>query len=143
MSAKKTVCLEDVAQELDMANDEIDIYYNTETGEFVYDSPYDMEEDKPDLEELADEKYIGLPSQYELNGYGMMRDFVEGVSDPHKQALLSVALEGKGAFRRFKDTLHRVDLTKEWYAFKAQALIEKAREWCEENEIPCEYKKTV
>ena len=49
--------------------------------------------------------------------------------------LLHVALEGRGAFRRFKDTLHRVGLTNEWYAFKRKAYIEIAREWCVENEI--------
>jgi hypothetical protein len=45
----------------------------------------------------------------------MMVSFVETVSDSHKNELLCVALEGAGAFRRFKDTLYRIDLTDEWY----------------------------
>jgi hypothetical protein len=34
-----------------------------------------------------------------------------------------------------ENTLYRVDLTDEWYAFKYKAHIEIARKWCEENGI--------
>ena len=66
----------------------------------------------------------------------MMVDFAETVSDVHKKDKLLIALQGKGAFRRFKDTLHYVELTDEWHAFKKQAYVEIARNWCEEMEIP-------
>jgi len=49
--------------------------------------------------------------------------------------LLCVALEGAGAFRRFKNTLHRVDLTEKWYAFRHKVYVEIVRRWCEENGI--------
>jgi hypothetical protein len=67
-----------------------------------------------------------------------MTDFAYNVTDPRANELLCIALEGKGAFRRFKDTLHRVDLADEWYAFKRSAYIVAVKRWCDRNEIPYE-----
>ena len=39
--------------------------------------------------------------------YQDMVDFVEGISDDRAGRRLARALHGKGAFRRFKDGLHR------------------------------------
>ena len=86
-------------------------------------------------EKFEDDIWIAAPSQRDIREYDIMADFTETVSDPRKNELLCVALEGRGAFRRFKDTLHRVDLADEWYTFKRKAYVEIAREWCEENGI--------
>jgi hypothetical protein len=43
------------------------------------------------------------------------------------------SIEGKGAFRRFKDALHRHGIEMNWYAYKDEAYKEIARDWCEEN----------
>ena len=61
----------------------------------------------------------------------MMERFTETVQDEHKREMLDVALKGRGAFRRFKDTLIRVNLQTEWYAIRDAAYAEVAREWCE------------
>ena len=140
MNDKVSVYLEDVAGEMEMINNESSTFFNTETGEFVFYSEH-YSDDAIDPDEFEEDKYVCLPSSFDINEYSIMRRFVEDVQDSHKQELLSVALEGKGAFRRFKDTLYRVDMTDEWYAFKKQAFIEIAREWCEENEIPYKVKK--
>jgi len=58
---------------------------------------------------LKDKAWVAVPPQQEFGEYHIMVDFVSTVSEPHKNELLCVALEGPGAFRRFKDTLHRVD----------------------------------
>ncbi|MCL2161823.1 MAG: UPF0158 family protein [Betaproteobacteria bacterium] len=137
---KVSVYLEDVAGEMEMINNESSIFYNMETGEFVFYSEHYSDE-AIDLDEFEEDKYVCLPSQFDIDEYSIMRKFVEDVEDARKQELLSVALEGKGAFRRFKDTLHRVDMTDKWYAYKTQAFIEIAREWCEENGIPYKDKK--
>jgi len=63
----------------------------------------------------------------------MMVEFAESVVDPRANELLCVALEGKGAFRRFKSVLRRVGIEDEWYAFKHKALVNLAKEWCERN----------
>ncbi|OQB12475.1 MAG: GTP pyrophosphokinase [Firmicutes bacterium ADurb.Bin193] len=136
----KFVYLEDVAEEMQMTNDESSIYYNTETGEFVYYSEY-YSDDDIDPVEFEEDKYISLPSQHDIGEYDMMEHFADNVRDNRKRELLLVALEGKGAFRRFKDTLDRVDLREEWYHHRDKAYIEVAREWCVKNEISYKMKK--
>ena len=124
------------ADEFEMISNEYRLFFNKETGEFDYyiNSMYSGTED--DAEKFIDDAWIAAPSQQDINEYKIMTDFADSVTDPRVNDLLSVALEGKGAFRRFKDTLQRVGLTDEWYAYKHDAYIDIAREWCEENDIP-------
>ena len=134
----KKLDLNKAAEEFEMIDSETYMYYNTETGEFDYYTEF-MLADLPgeiDTEKFEDDEWIAAPSQRDLNEYSIMEDFAENVSDSRANELLCVALEGKGAFRRFKDTLHRVNLTDEWYAFKHNAYVDIAREWCEDNDIP-------
>ena len=127
--------LNEAADRVQMASSELSMYYNTETGEFdFYSEDMDMD-DEVDTAKFEEAPWIPVPDRDTSERYHMMVEFVETVTDPHKNEILSVALEGKGAFRRFKDTLHRVNLIDEWYAFEHQAYVEIAREWCEENGI--------
>ena len=48
---------------------------------------------------------------------------------------LSRAIQGRGAFRRFKNELERCDRLVEWYVFEAQCYKELVLDWCQENEI--------
>lgn len=48
---------------------------------------------------------------------------------------LYCVIKGRGAFRRFKDALHRLNLTAEWYAYREAAVRQVAIDWCELNEI--------
>jgi len=130
----KKLSLKVAAGEFDMIDSEMSLFYNIETGEFDFYADF-MDLDEDELEKFEDDEWIAAPSQQDLGEYDIMVDFAETVSNPHKSELLCVALEGKGAFRRFKDTLQRVDLTDEWYAFKHKAFVKIAREWCEENGI--------
>jgi len=131
----KKLDLNAAADEFDMISDDMHLFYNTETGEFDFYADF-MESGDVDAEKFEEDCWIAAPSQRDIGEYDMMSDFADTVTDPRKNELLCVALEGKGAFRRFKDTLHRVGLTEQWYAFKHDAYVELAREWCEENEIP-------
>jgi hypothetical protein len=51
-----------------------------------------------------------------------------------QNALLNV-INGKGAFRRFKDKLIDIDMEKEWYAFREESMKQFVKEWCEESGI--------
>ena len=128
----KKVDLNDVAEEFQMISNDMSLFYNKETGEFEFYGDF-MDEEDP--EKYDDGSWVFTPSQDEIREYDMMVDFAETVSDPRKNELLCVALEGRGAFRRFKDTLPRVGLEEQWYAFKHKAYVEVAREWCEENNL--------
>ena len=132
--------LKKAASEFEAISDDHQLFYNIESGEFDFyiDPIYSGIED--DYERFEEDCWIRCPRQRDLREYDIMADFAATVGDPHVNELLSVALEGKGAFRRFKDTLHRVGLTDEWYAFKHKAYVEIVREWCEENGI--EYMET-
>jgi hypothetical protein len=66
-----------------------------------------------------------------------MEDFLAEVVVPKDSLLaekLSIALMGKGAFRRFKDVLHGVgeSWVQAWYQWKGDHLHEAMKQWFEE-----------
>jgi len=61
-----------------------------------------------------------------------MEDFIATVEDEHLAELLEVAINGRGAFRRFKDVLLRYPEERErWFRFKDERMQERACEWLE------------
>lgn len=96
-----------------------------------------------DLEELQDKKLddlddvISLPTQQERNDYGIMQDFIAQVDDQTAYEWLTNSIKGRGAFRMFRATLNRFDLTNEYYQFRDDAYEEIAINWC--NEYGIEY----
>ena len=103
----KKLDLNAVAEEFEMIDLETRLFFNKETGEFDFYNDY---MDSVDTEKFEDGAWIATLNQCDIAEYDMMVEFADTVTDTHKNDLLTVALEGKGAFRRFKDTLHRVDL---------------------------------
>jgi hypothetical protein len=74
-----------------------------------------------------------LPSSV---GYGDMEDFVARVRDPRARHLLERAINGRGAFRRFKDTLLEYpQLRRAWFAFHDARGERRAIEWLVEREL--------
>lgn len=130
----KKLDLNKAAEEFDMISSEMHLFYNIVTGEFAFYSDF-MDIDDVDAEKFEGDAWIAAPRQRELNEYSIMVNFAKTTANPCTNELLCVALEGRGAFRRFKDTLHRVGLVDKWYTFKHSAFVEIAKEWCEENGI--------
>ncbi len=63
-------------------------------------------------------------------GYRDMVDFANLVGDARARDLLVRALEGRGAFHRFKDTLFDFSLLREaWFAFHDRRMQRRAIEW--------------
>ena len=59
-----------------------------------------------------------------------MEMFIAAVEDQDKADRLSIAIVGRGAFRRFKDVLTRwPDLLDRWYAFTEDRQRGRARAW--------------
>ena len=59
-----------------------------------------------------------------------MEDFIRRVRDPRARDLLERAIAGRGAFRRFKDTLLDFpDLRPVWFAFHDARMERRAIEW--------------
>jgi hypothetical protein len=59
-----------------------------------------------------------------------MGDFIATLEDPAIADRLSIAIDGKGAFRRFRDLLNRwPEVATRWYAFSDDRQIGRARAW--------------
>ena len=69
--------------------------------------------------------------------YQDMVDFAELVSDERAGRRLGRALQGGGAFRRFKDELHEEypDLLPAWYAFRDARARRRAVDWLVDNSL--------
>jgi len=114
-------------------------YLNTQTGEVVFFSEYDdvSEEREKQVEEIETSSHYILIERIPTHvAYQWMEDFVDSIVAPKDKQVaekLSIALMGKGAFRRFKDVLRVVGDTwvQEWYNWRDQRLEEAMKEWFE------------
>ena len=69
-------------------------------------------------------------------GYRDMQDFVCQVSNRRAADLLERAIEGRGAFRRFKDTLFEFpELRQAWFAFHDVRMRRRAVEWLADADL--------
>src|SRR5258705_13270958 len=65
-----------------------------------------------------------------------MERFVSSVSEPALRERLLVAIDGKGAFRRFKDVLLAYPAERErWFSYRADLLHWHIQQWLEQHEI--------
>jgi len=60
-----------------------------------------------------------------------MERFCGSIDNDRISDALYLAIRGKGAFRRFKDTLHRYGIEQKWYSFYEDPLRDIAIRWCE------------
>jgi len=138
-----SVNLSELIEEIEFQCDEIEKFYHKPTGGFARlgEEAICGEGNDEELSRHIEESpkdYIALPTQYEIDDYSIMVDFIDSLNDEKAQAVLSSAIRGSGAFRRFKDTLHTLDLAEQWYRYQEQAHKKVAIEWCEENELSFE-----
>ena len=84
-------------------------YLDTKTGELllVSDEFMDTGETEEIYERLDDEpeRYLSIPTESSREGYQDMVAFTESLEDENLKEKLCIALNGRGAFRRFKDVL--------------------------------------
>lgn len=79
--------------------------------------------------------YIALPTKYDLDEYRLMEKFSLSLANRKTSEILYASLQGRGAFRRFRNALRRLNLTDQWYAYKEDAVRQIAIDWCERNRI--------
>jgi hypothetical protein len=61
-----------------------------------------------------------------------MAEFISQIDDEGIADRLNIAITGRGAFRRYKDTLSRwPDLMDRWYEFSDERQRGRARRWLE------------
>lgn len=68
------------------------------------------------VERDADNRFRMIPKQDSRDGYQDMQEYIWSLEDEHLRELLEVAIQGSGAFRRFKDVLSRYPEAQEnWF----------------------------
>jgi len=146
------VSLRDVIDEMEMMSDEATSYINRKTGELITitdemfslaedpdedeDAPEWQKEFMPKVREVtASEDFIQLPSKFDIHEWSIMERFARSFTDAAVKDELQDSLHGAGAFRRFKDALHRRGIADAWYRYRDAALEEIAIEFLEAQGI--------
>jgi hypothetical protein len=92
----------------------------------------------PIVQEIQNEsdRYQPIPRVPSYEIYNLMVAFTETVSDRRLQEKLTIALDGRGAFGRFKRVLGDYPEERErWFDTKLAALSEIIREWLNDLDI--------
>ena len=146
------VSLRDVIDHMEMASDEATSYINRKTGEVIAltDEVVALAEEPDEAAEAAEwqkellpkarevaasEDFIPLPGKFEIHEWSIMERFARSLTDNTVSDELNAAVHGRGAFRRFKDAVHRLGIADEWYRFREAALEEIAIEFLEAHGI--------
>jgi len=81
---------------------------------------------------LDADDWVEVPDlKFELDEYRVMERFAAAQHDERTRGRLLDAITGKGAFRRFKDMVLKLDLRDQWFAYRASAAEAVAKEWLE------------
>lgn len=90
----------------------------------------ESDEEEEEEDEAAGTRWLWVDPVGSGSGYRDMEVFTETVEDEHLAELLSMAISGKGAFRRFKDAIaHHPEAADRWYAFSEDRVRGRARAW--------------
>jgi hypothetical protein len=87
-----------------------------------------------DLDDLDLVPIDPLPS---YRWYQDMADFAEGISDGQAARRLARAIDGKGAFRRFRNELHEEypHLLPAWHAWRENRAARRAVDWLADSSL--------
>jgi hypothetical protein len=147
------VKLQDLIDALELVSDSFSSWLNRDTGEVctVSVEAYQAAEEDDELAEqradweqeeialareiMASDRYLALPGSWEVHEWGIMRDFCNTLEDDRVYNRFLGAIEGRGAFRRFKDLLSEQGMWDRWNDFRHRALREIVVEWCEAHGV--------
>lgn len=129
------VTISKIIDGLEMVDDMTDCYYNPEKDEIFLSNIGEYEDlTEDEIDELFEASII-LPTQHEINEYQIMVDFIETIDNLEIKNNLQRLIQGKGAFRRFKDYCFDENIIQDWYKYRDERYKEIAIEWCKENEL--------
>ena len=149
------VKLSDILEALGFQSDEIRYYLDKTTGRvhaLTSEETLAVEEDDPiedypewqretveiarRLDQGDDEGLIGLPTQWDIHEYEIMSDFCDSLPDGTVRDALYIAIQGAGAFRRFKDAVNTFGVADDWYKYRAEQFKAIAIDWCQTHDLP-------
>jgi hypothetical protein len=147
-----SVSLSAVVDEMELLEDGMmHAFLNTKTGELYGGTEHqigsiDEDDDAfPDweveiiqrLREIVDSPdWVELPTRNSYDDYIIMEQFCRNRCEGPLQDELLSAIQGRGAFGRFKDAVVRHGIRDAWFAYRRECLEEEAKEWLEANDIP-------
>ena len=104
------------------------VFWTSDTG-VDGENPIDLDELEQDLVAIDP-----LPSYV---WYQDMADFAAGISDPTASRRLTRAIDGRGAFRRFKNELYErhPELISAWHAFRDARARRRAVDWLRDEQL--------
>ena len=113
-------------------------YIDLRTGDIYSESDTDPmmagEDAAIDVEEEPD-RWLPFGNTGSGDGWRDMAAFTEQQRDAALRERLERAIEGRGAFRRFRDLVHDEGLAEQWYAFSTDRQIGRAREFLADEGI--------
>lgn len=131
--------LDELCEAMEDSSYENEYFLDLETGEILFISDYTDDEETGELKDRIEEdsdRYERIPKAESHEGYQDMVDFIATVDNEHLVELLEVAINGKGAFRRFKDVLLNYPEERErWFQFKDERMEERALEWLDDIDV--------
>jgi len=82
------------------------------------------------------EAFVRIEPAASREQYKWMERFVAGVTDEPLRERLVIAIDGKGAFRRFKDVLLNYPTERErWFSYRAELLHWAIQKWMEKEAL--------
>lgn len=144
---------------VEMPSEEFCTYFDRKTGALVSVEEWMLssleagdEEDLDDFAEWQKEEYerareivadngsrfLPPPDKFEFHEYQVMESFIRNIEDDATADQLWRAIKGRGAFRYFKDALHRLGIQQLWYDYLEEAQREFVIEWAAENDVAIE-----
>ena len=108
----------------------IDLNTGVVWPDLVFEYGAESSEEDEDEEDDGEERWLWFSSEGSRAGYRDMQRFIDRIEDPQISATLTRALEGRGAFRRFRDEIDRwPELRADWNAYSTERQRGRARAW--------------
>ena len=126
----KQVDLRSIAEALEDHSDMNEWWLDPTTGQVEPWLAYPVFADADIEDHPAERDWVRLEAISSRESYGDMEDFIARVRDLKARDLLERAIAGRGAFRRFKDTLFDFpELREAWFRFHDIRMERRALEW--------------
>ncbi len=123
----------------DNASWEAEYYLDAETGEIILIGSMIGQQEAltQQIEDISNRsRYLQIPQAKPRDGFQDMVMFIDTVQDAQLQKLLSVAIDGKGAFRRFKNILPDYPQERDrWFRFQEDRARQRILNWLDAEDI--------
>ena len=131
--------LSEIIDAIDFTDQFSEYFLDRVTGEVIQVNDMIMtSKEKEEIYDRLDEHgFYRLPDSRDIDDYRTMESFIFTLTGAVADRL-SNAISGRGAFRRFKDTIRSMGLEDQWYEYQEAAHRNLAIRWCETNDLEWE-----